>query len=164
MFASSQIIFINSRSEAECLDWLLAELPQRVPFDCLRTEWRGFTTTVPQVLVQTSPVALTIQLEDDPEYVPDEIAELADEIKAKLPAEAHALLSNCNARLDIMTATPVEPGTTDDAIKISAQTDLDPQSDEADLVVRALASLCNGIVSDCVNGGVLCPGSDSWIM
>ena len=162
MFASSQIIFVNARGDA-CLEWLFAELPKHIPFRCSRTEWVGFTTTIPQILIETAPVALTIQVDDDPEYVPEEIAELADEMESKLPPDVHAELKKCNARLDVMSASSNEPEITEEAITVVAQTDLDPQSDQVDRVVRALSKLCNGFVNDCIYGGLLCPGDDTWI-
>ena len=81
MNSAAQVIFANDRSESY-LDWLTAELPQRIPFTCSRTQWRGRTITIPQILVDTSPVKLTIQVDDSSDYVPDEIAELAEDARS----------------------------------------------------------------------------------
>ena len=118
--------------------------------------------TVPQILVQTSPVALTIQVEE-PEYVPAEVAELGNDTLGKIPPDAHQQLLRCDARLDIMSATPNQPEITETAIVAVAQTDLTVESDDAETVVRALAMLCDGFVNDLVAGRLLCPGSQVWI-
>ena len=161
MFASAQIIFVNTEGDG-CLTWLFEALPKHVPFPCSRTEWRGFSTVIPQMLVETSPVPLTIQVDDDAEYVPEEIQELADDLEKKIADDVCEQLRKCNARLDIMTATPNEPQMTEDAIVVVAQTDLDPAASDVNDVIRTLARLVDGFIHDCVNGRILCPGVDDW--
>ncbi|HEX7125951.1 MAG TPA: hypothetical protein VF406_09245 [Thermodesulfobacteriota bacterium] len=162
MFAAAQILFENSGG-ARCLEWLLAELPRRISRPVSRTEWRGFTTVVPQIRVETRPVALTIQFDDDAAYVPAEIEETAAAVRGRIDSQALAALQRCRARLDIMSATPVEPVVTQDTISVVAETDLDPASPEVAAVLEALADITQGFVLDCVNGRLRPPASRTWV-
>lgn len=118
---------------------------------------------VPQILVETSPVALTIQVEDDPEYVPDELAEVASDFRSRLSLGLYSRLQRCNARLDVLSATAVQPGITDEAIKVYAQTDLDPANQQVAAILHILANLLDGFILDCVEGRLLCPGTKDWL-
>jgi hypothetical protein len=162
MISAAQVIFANDHPDA-CLDWLSAELPRHVPFSCSRTQWRGRTITIPQILVATSPVRLTIQVEDSTDYVPEEIAELAEDARSHIDEAAYVGLRRCNARLDLMSTTPPRRTESTDAITIFAETDLDPAYPDVEQVLAALSELTGGFVLDCVNGRLRIPGHAEWI-
>ena len=161
MIAAAQIIFLNRRGDA-CLPWLSRQLRQ-MSIECTDTEWRGHSMVVPQLLVPTRPVSLTIQVDESPEYVPDELAELAEEARGLIDAAVHAKLAACNARLDIMSTTPPRREEDDRQVTVWAQTDLDPQSPDVERVLVALSAATEGFVVDCVNGRLRPPGSNDWI-
>jgi hypothetical protein len=162
MISAAQVIFANDRRDA-CLDWLSAELPRRVPFPCSRTQWRGRTITIPQILVATSPVQLTIQVEDSSDYVPEEIVELAEDARSHIDESVYARLRRCNARLDLMSTTPPRRTESSEAITIIAETDLDPAYPDVEQVLAALSDLTGGFVLDCVNARLRIPNNAEWI-
>src|SRR5262249_28711681 len=162
MISAAQVIFANDRSESY-LDWLTAELPQRIPFTCSRTQWRGRTITIPQILVDTSPVKLTIQVDDSSDYVPDEIAELAEDARSHIDEAAYARLRRCNARLDLLSTSPPRVTEGKRTITVVAETDLDPAYPDVEEVLAALSDLTGGFVLDCVNARLRIPGNAEWI-
>lgn len=109
MIVAAQVVFSNQHGDA-CLTWLSGEL-EKAGVSCSPTEWRGYGAVVFRLLVPTAPVPLTIQVDADPAYVPEEIAELAEDAKPILSAQVHERLARCDARLDIMSTTP--PKTTE---------------------------------------------------
>ena len=160
MIAAAQVVFRNQHGGG-CLDWLAIEL-QRAGVSCSPTEWRGYGSLVPQLLVPTSPVSLTIQVESDPAYVPQEISELAEEAKPLLSTDLSSALASCDTRLDIMSTTPTKVTETDRAISVFAQTDLDPGTPEVERVWFLLSTITNGFIVDCVNGRLCAPGGRAW--
>src|SRR5436853_4922826 len=80
---------------------LREHLAANLPFECMLTQWQGFEEPIPQVRVATA-VPLIIQIEDDPEYVPEELAGLADEAEGVLSEDWIQFLRRCTARLDVM--------------------------------------------------------------
>jgi hypothetical protein len=162
MFASAHIVFKNFRG-GELRDWLADELPGRIPFVVSRTVWKGFATTVPQLRIDTNPVALTIQLDEDEGYVPDEISELASRLSTRLDAAARETLAIARSRLDVMSATPNEPVLSHGQIFVVATTDLDPKAADVELVLSTLSDLTDGFVVDLVNDRVRSPGTLEWL-
>ena len=160
MIAAAQVVFRNGHGE-NCLEWLSTEL-QLAGVTCSPTEWRGYGAVVPQLLVPTSPVSLTIQVDSDPAYVPEEIAELADDAKPLLSSDLDASLRSCDTRLDIMSTTPTKVTETDREMSVFAQTDLDPARPEVERVLLALSEITGGFVVDCVNGRLRAPASCQW--
>lgn len=161
VIAAAQVVFSNEHGDG-CLGWLAAEL-HKAGVSCSPTEWRGYGAVIPQLLVPTAPVALTIQVDDDPAYVLDEIVELAEDAKHVLSAQLHGRLAQCDARLDIMSATPAKTIETDSAITVFAQTDLDPERPEVEHVLLTLSTITAGFIVDCVNGRLRVPGATGWI-
>ena len=160
MIAAAQVVFRNHRGHG-CLDWLSTEL-QRAGVICSPTEWRGYGAVVPQLLVPTSPIQLTIQVDSDPAYVPDEIAELAEDAEPLLPSELGASLRSCDTRLDIMSTTPSKVTETNREIAVFAQTDLDPANPEVERVLLLLSAITEGFIVDCVNGRLRAPRGRQW--
>jgi len=89
-------------------------------------------------------VPLTVQVDADPAYVPDEIAELAEEAKPILSPQLQESLARCDARLDIMSTTPPKTAETESAITVFAQTDLDPDQPEVERVLLVLSTITAG--------------------
>jgi hypothetical protein len=160
MIAAAQVIFKNDKGDA-CLEWLLEQLPKE-GVSCTRTEWRGYTTVVPQLLVAARPVAFTIQVDGDPEYVPGEIQELAEQTEPLLGPDVHGL-AQCDTRLDVMSASSVNPQVTGTEVVAVAQTDVDPARPEVEQVLLVLAKLTSGFVLDCVNNRLKAPEGVDWV-
>ena len=161
MIAAAQVIFKNDKGDA-CLEWLLEQL-RRQGVPCRRTEWRGYTTVVPQVLIAAQPVAFTIQIDADPEYVPDEIQELAEQAEPVLRPDVREGLAQCDTRLDVMSASSPNPQVTGNEIVVVAQTDLDPARPDVEQVLLVLATLTSGFVLDCVNNRIRAPEGIDWV-
>src|SRR3954453_12584791 len=127
-------------------DFTLADLREHLaanlPFECTLTEWQGFSETIPQVRVATA-VPLIIQIEDDPEYVPEELASLAEEAEGVLSSDWVQLLHRCRARLDVMEA--------------EEDVQLDPTQPDVEAVLIEIARFVDGLVHDNVNGEWLVP-------
>jgi hypothetical protein len=132
--------------DPEELDFTLQELREHLaanlPYECTLTEWEGFSETVPQVWVATA-VPLIIQIEDDPEYVPDELAGLAEEAEGVLSEDWLQLLRRCTSRLDVTEA--------------EEETQLDPTQPDVEAVLIEIARFVDGLVHDNVNGEWLVP-------
>jgi len=143
------------------LKWLGASLAA-VGISSEPTEWRGYTAVIPQLLVHTKPVVLTIQVEDDPEYVPDELQELIEEVSAMAGAEARDALASCNARLALQSTSPPRRLEDERSVTVFAQSDLDPAFPEVDALLALLSRFTGGFTVDCVNSRFRVPGSTIW--
>lgn len=124
------------------LEDLRDHLAANLPYECALTQWEGFSETVPQVRVATA-VPLIIQIEDDPEYVPEEMAGLAEEAEGVLAEDWVQLLRRCTARLDVTEA--------------DEETQLDPTQPDVEAVLIEIARFVDGLVHDNVNGEWLVP-------
>src|ERR1700704_2396110 len=125
------------------LEDLLDHLSANLSFQCSMTEWRGFSDAIPQLRVETA-VPLTIQIEDDPDIVPDEIEDLADRAAGALPPDGVEAVRQCTARLDVQEA---DTGPT-----------LDPSHPDVESVVIEIARFVDSVVYDNVNDEWLGPG------
>lgn len=161
VIAAAQIVFSNQHGDA-CLAWLSVEL-EKAGVPCSPTEWRGYGAVVPQLLVPTAPVPLTVQIDADPAYVPDEIAELAEDAKPVLSVQLHETLARCDARLDIMSTTAPTTTETESAITVVADTDLDPKQPEVERVLLVLSAITVGFIVDCVHGRLRAPAGREWM-
>ena len=141
MFAAATIPY-----DPEEHDFTLADLREHLaaslPYECTMTEWEGFTMTIPQVRVATA-VPLTIQIEDDPDYVPEELAGMAEEAEGVLSGDWVQLLRRCAARLDVMEA--------------EEDVQLDPAQPDVEAVLIEIARFVDSLVHDNVNGEWLVP-------
>jgi hypothetical protein len=91
-------------------------------------------------------VPLTIQIEDDPELVPDELADLADRAAGVLSEDWVEALRRCTARLDVQEAE--EGGAP-----------LDPSQPDVEAVVIEIARFVDSLAYDAVNDEWLVPAS-----
>src|ERR1700759_4669765 len=98
MFSAATIPFDPEEQDFNIQD-LLKHLAASLAFECSLVEWEGFSGTGPQVRVATV-VPLTIQIEDDPDYVPDDLADLADRAEGVLAADWVEAIRRCGAKLE----------------------------------------------------------------
>jgi hypothetical protein len=156
MFAAATIPY-DPEERDFTLEDLREHLAAHLPYECTLTEWQGFSTTVPQVRVATA-VPLTIQIDDDPEYVPEDLSILADEAAGVLSNEWVELLRRCTARLDVMEAdVPAPEADENGVIQLYAQTRLDPTQPDVEAVLVEIARFVDSLVHDDVNGEWLVP-------
>jgi hypothetical protein len=156
MFSAATIPY-DPEEQDLTLQHLLEHLRAHLALECTLVEWQGFTTTVPQVRVATS-VPLTIQIEDDPDYVPDDLADLADRAEGVLSAEWVEILRHCAAKLEVMEADVSLPEADEEgAIHLVAETRLDPSEPEIEAVLIEIARFAGSLAYDNVNDEWLVP-------
>lgn len=151
MFPAAEILF-DSRSHPVTLEALRDHLEKTLGGEYALTEWRGYAVVIPQLLVRGAH-PWTIQIEADPEYVLDQIAELADEAVGVLSDEAIAKIRRCNATLVAMGASEqAPPPVIDGHVYVVAGTTLDPTDPEVRRTLLAAAALVDGLVFDLTEG------------
>jgi trans-aconitate methyltransferase len=156
MFSAATIPY-DPEEQNFTLQDLLEHLSANLSVECTLTEWRGFDATVPQVRVATS-IPLTIQIEDDPEYVPDDLADLVDRAEGLLPREWVDLLRACTAKLEILEAdVPVPEPDEEGVVELTAETRLDPSLPEIEAVIVEIARFMDSLAYDNVNDEWLVP-------
>jgi hypothetical protein len=146
MFSAATIPY-DPEEQDFTLEELQEHLSASLSVECTLTEWQGFDIAVPQVRVATG-VPLTIHIEDDPEYVPDDLAELVDRAQGLLSAEWMGALRRCAAKLDVMEA---------DAGFDLDKARLDPSQPEIEAVVIEVARFVGSLAYDNVNDEWLVP-------
>jgi hypothetical protein len=156
MFAAALIPFDPEEHDFTLQD-LLEHLAANLSVECTLTEWQGFDTAVPQVRVGTG-VPLTIQIEDDPEYVPGDIASMIDAAEGTLPEAWRQALRGCTARLDVMEAEIAFPVPDDKGVvPLAAAARLDPSQPDVEAVVVEIARFVDSVAYDNVNDEWLVP-------
>lgn len=100
----------------------------------------------------TAPIACVVVIDDVPDVIV-EIKELADEMEEnqQLSRESIDNLRKCNARLGISAPT-FAVKELEDAIKLAANTNLDPQNPAFRKLLFTLQDATHGQIFDCVNG------------
>ncbi|HKI00835.1 MAG TPA: hypothetical protein VKK31_02530 [Thermoanaerobaculia bacterium] len=156
MFAAALIPY-NPEEQDFTLEELLDHLSASLAVECTMTEWQGFDEKVPQVRVATG-VPLTIQIEDDPEYVPEDIASLVEGAEGALPEAWRETLRGCTARLDVLEAeipfpVPDENG----VVPLAAAFRLDPSMPDVEAVIVEIARFLDSVAYDNVNDEWLVP-------
>ena len=156
MFSAATIPY-DPEEQDFTLEELQEHLAASLSVECTLTEWQGFATTIPQVRVETG-VPLTIQIEDDPDYVPDDIADLVDRAQGLLSAEWMGALRRCAAKLEVMEADAPDPELNEDGLAVlTAETRLDPSLPEIEAVVIEVARFVGSLAYDNVNDEWLVP-------
>lgn len=156
MFSAATIPY-DPETRNFTLQELLEHLAATLAVDCALVEWQGFTRAVPQVRVATA-VPLTIQIEDDPGYVLDDLADLADRAQGLLSAEWVELLRRCAAKLEVMEADTTTPEPDEDgALHLTPETRLDPSEPEVEAVLIEIARFAGSLAYDNVNDEWLVP-------
>lgn len=156
MFAAALIPY-KPEEQGFTLQDLLDHLSASLAIECTLTEWQGFDGAVPQVRVATS-VPLTIQIEDDPDYVPDDIASLIEGAEGALPQPWREALRGCTARLDIMEAEIPFPVPDENGVApLAAASRLNPNMPDVEAVVVEIARFLDSVAYDNVNDEWLVP-------
>jgi hypothetical protein len=156
MFSAATIPY-DPEAQQLTLEDLRDHLAATLDVECTLTEWQGFDVTIPQVRVATE-VPLTIQIEDDPDYVPDDLADLVDRAEGFLPEEWVEVLRRCGAKLDVMEADVPLPEPDDEGtVELAATTRLDPGQPDVEAVLIEIARFVDSLAYDNVNDEWLVP-------
>jgi hypothetical protein len=160
MFSAATIPY-DPEAQELTLEDLRDHLAATLDVECTLTEWQGFDLTIQQVRVATE-VPLTIQIEDDPDYVPDDLADLVDRAEGFLSEEWVEALRRCGAKLDIMEAdteadVPLPEPDDEGTIELAATTRLDPSQPDVEAVLIEIARFVDSLAYDNVNDEWLVP-------
>jgi hypothetical protein len=160
MFSAATIPY-DPETQELTLEDLRDHLAATLDVECTLTEWQGFDVTIPQVRVATG-VPLTIQIEDDPDYVPDDLADLVDRAEGFLSEEWVEALRRCGAKLDVMEADleadmPFAEPDDEGTIELAATTRLDPSQPDVEAVLIEIARFVDSLAYDNVNDEWLVP-------
>ena len=157
MLAAATIPY-DSEEQDFTLQDLLEHLSANLSVECTMTEWKGFFETTPQVRVATS-IPLTIQIENDPNYMLSDIAELVDRAEGVLTEEWMDVLRECTAKLEVMDADAL-PGPDEIVIfelDLATANRLDPSQPDIEAVIIEIARFANSLAYDNVNDEWLVP-------
>lgn len=149
---SSALIFYDSRQCTIDLQFIAKVIESETQWRVSHTEWKGFGLIIPQVLVHTS-IPFVIQIEDDPEWVPESNLECAEMAGLSKNSEIFVHLTQCDARLAIQSAMPdqvIDDGTSLTVVTLGDA--VDPKDPEIETVLLTLGRKMNGLLEDCVNG------------
>jgi hypothetical protein len=164
MFSAATIPY-DPEAQELTLEDLRDHLAATLDVECTLTEWQGFDVTIPQVRVATE-VPLTIQIEDDPDYVPDDLADLVDRAEGFLSEAWVEALRRCGAKLDIMEAdteadmeadVPLPEPDDEGTVERAAATRLDPGQPDVEAVLIEIARFVDSLAYDNVNDEWLVP-------
>jgi hypothetical protein len=152
MFSSANLCYDSTRYKLD-LPRIAELLKDRTPWDITFTEWAGFGVVIPQLLVH-SPVPFLIQIEDDTE-VQEEVQEIIEWEHLDPDGDIARKLARCNARLGIQSTAPDQVSVNNGVLQISAiGGTVDPADVEITKVLQCLGREIEGILHDCVNGGL----------
>lgn len=153
MISSAHICY-NSKQLDLSLPFLAGYLRESLSWRVSMTQWSGYGIVVPQLLVHT-PIPFLIQIENDPDWVPEEIREIIEWENLDLESEIARKIIECDARLAIQTTAPDQ--VISDGISINVSTlgmAVDPSDPNIFEVLTLLGRKVNGVIQDTVNGGV----------
>ena len=151
---SSAHICYNSKRLGLTLSDVARHLRENSSWHVSVTEWRGYGMVIPQLLVHT-PTPFLIQIEDDPDWVPGEIQEIIEWENLDPNAEIAQKIAECDARLAIQSTTPDQVINDGSSITVSTLgSAIDPCDPDISDVLMLLCRKLEGVIHDCVNGGV----------
>ena len=156
MFAAALIPY-KPEEQDFTLEDLRDHLAASLDVECVLTEWQGFDGAIPQVRVATG-VPLTIQIENDPDFIPADIAALVEDAESALPQAWRESLAGCSARLEILEAEipfPVEDE--NGIVPLAAAARLDPTMPDVEAVIVEIARFLDSVAYDNVNDEWLVP-------
>jgi hypothetical protein len=156
------LVVMDKSANALDLDAICSLLSRSTAFDCSHTIWQEFGVSIPQLKVNTA-FPLTIQINDDPAYVPAEIRELAEEVEPLLPPISAGRLRQATRHLEIQSATPESVWSDRFSLMIDDATDLDTRQADVRQVLEVLAGSVKGWVFDCQHGFFWSADRRSWI-
>ena len=148
---SAGLIVFEQPKPPFTIDSLITALEKQLPYSCSRTQWVGFTTTIPQIRID-APTPIFLQINDDPEDVPAETKELVRDAKKAFGPAIAAKIARCRVRLEVMGAEPNQVAVKDKSINVVAATQLDPSVSPAKDVLKTVADTVHGYVFDSVHG------------
>jgi hypothetical protein len=149
---ASALVIMDESAGALDLEDIRVAIRDSTPFSCSYTAWQRFGVSIPQIKVETS-VLLTIQINGDPSYVPEEIRELADDVAPLLAPDSGHRLRRATRRLEIRSATPESAWLVGRSSLLTADaTDLDTRAADVRQVLESLADAVQGWVFDCQHG------------
>lgn len=149
--ASAYIIFDNSQ-RAVRLEDLLNFLREECGLAASLAEWRFFDQVVPQVHVETRP-PIALQINEDPDDVPQEISELLDFAGDSLDERSRAAARSCGSRVEILACQPTQVTQFPQGGMLLRTPEADVSAPEVQSVLRQLSKFLGGWCFDNVNGG-----------
>ena len=153
MISSAHICF-NSKQLDLSMQFLAEYLRESLSWRVSVTQWSGYGVVVPQLLVHT-PIPFLIQIENDPDWVPEEIREIIEWESLAPESEVARKIGECDARLAIHTTAPDQVIGDGMSITVSALgTAVDPSDPNILEVLTLLGRMVNGVIYDAVNGEV----------
>lgn len=153
MITSAHICF-DSREHKVTLHAIAALIESTTEWATSSTERQGGGLVVPQLLVRT-PVPFLIQIEDDPEWVPEENLEFGEWAGFGPGSEIHLQLSECDSRLAIQSTMPEQVSSDGNSLVVSGSgAAVDPRDPDIYAVLSVVCRSVGGLLNDCVNGGV----------
>lgn len=153
MISSAHICY-NSKHNKLTLPNIAEHLREKISWKVSMTEWWGYGITVPQLLVHT-PIPFLVQIEDDPDWVIEEIQEIIERENLDPSSELAQRISHCDTRLAIQPTTPDQIISDGSSITVSTLgMAIDPADTEISGVLEILRQIVDGITYDSVNGGI----------
>ena len=147
--ASAFIIFENRQHLA--LPNILAKLRDLIGFDCQEAEWRFGERVVAQIRVATVP-PIALQLDEDPDIVPEEIQEMLDSDARYFEKSALTAARRCRSRVEVVSCEPTRVGRFPEGGTLTHSPNADMDSPDVQLAVRRIAAALQGWAYDNVNG------------
>jgi hypothetical protein len=148
--ASAFIIFDNSQRRLTLPDIFL-QLRDSVGFDCAMTEWRFGESVVPQIRVATAP-PIALQLDEDPDIVPEEIQEMLDSDADSFDEGSLAAARRCRSRVEIVSCEPTQAEHFPEGGIVTHSPNVDMDSADVQLALRRFTDFLRGWGYDNING------------
>ena len=154
MITSAHICYESSKNNLE-LQLLGTLIEKNTNWKTMPTEWSDCGIVIPQLIVLT-PTPFIIQIENDPEWVPEENKEFAEWAGLSEEDELFLKLSRCDARLAIQSTAPDQiTFTGKEVIAFAFGGVVDPRNSEISNVLEIVGKEISGVLNDCVNEELL---------
>ncbi|MFT0635828.1 hypothetical protein ACMFY5_27595 [Pseudomonas sihuiensis] len=154
MITSAHICYESSKTNLE-LQLLGTLIEQNTSWETMPTEWSDCGIVIPQLIVLT-PIPFIIQIENDPDWVPEENKEFAEWAGLSEEDELFLKLSRCDARLAIQSIAPDQITLTGkEIIAFVFGGVVDPRNSDISNVLAIIGKEISGVLNDCVNEELL---------
>ena len=154
MISSAHICYESSEAHVE-LQSIAEHVESNTNWKTISTEWIDFGVVVPQLMILTL-IPFIIQIENDPEWAPEESREFAEWAGLSEDNELYLKLSRCDARLAIQSTTPDQTTLTGkEMIVFAFGGAVDPRNNEISNVLKIIGKKLSGVLNDCVNDELL---------
>lgn len=152
--SSSAHIFYDSSLHTVTLQTVAEVISAETRWRVEIAEWRGSGLVIPQLLVLTA-IPFLIQIENDPTWVPQENLEFGEWAGLSKNSAVFAQLGKCDARLAIQSTQPDQVTIGEGSLVVSTLgTAVDPSNPAIAAVLAVVGRKINGLLNDCVNGGL----------